>query len=378
MESWELLQIKLFNEPTFPSELCEVGEQIARECQGIPLPVILAAGVLTKKEEKLQKDEEIPFSNLAWLWTVEGFVLNTEAKSIELVAESLLNDLIDRSLIMVNKKSVGCANKLLGIKGNVESMPSWISNLSNLEVLLVTTVGSGTILPMSIWNMPRLKHVHVQPVASFDERIPRKSTNICCIETLAIVSLTNKLAAFMIKKATKLRKLNCHCKEPLQLKLDALQLESLSVNGMILEFSLPSTLTNLTLSDVLLPQSEISKIGRLPNLVVLKLEHRTFEEKNWDIEDDEFPTLKEIPSAIRENLNLKMIEVKRCSESLEKSVKEIKEEQEGYGNEELKVSDSSLFALSPQLVHSTSKKCFFAAQRQKAVIERRWRHRASA
>ncbi|XP_060195621.1 putative late blight resistance protein homolog R1A-3 [Lycium barbarum] len=521
-KSWELLQIKLFNDQTCPSELCEVGGQIARNCQGLPLLVILAAGVLTgieKKEESwrkisesinsdtvitakcldiielsykhlpdhlkpcllyfasFQEDEEISFSNLAWLWTIEGFV-NTEAKSVELVAESFLNDLIGRSLIMVSKKrstggvrschihdmlhdfcvtkakeekfiqitstgktdlsssfyehrrlcihhslywagrignlqvrsaffrppKSGCQKffdlenfkllrvlqmqcpvsessfqgskelillKFLGIKGYVESMPSWISNLSNLEILLVTTVGSGTIMPMTIWNMPRLKHVHVEPVVSFDEHIPRKSTNICCIETLATVSLTNKQADYMIKKATKLRKLKCHCKEPLKLRLDVLQLESLSVNGRILKFSLPSTLTKLTLSDVSLPQSEMSNIGSLPNLVVLKLEHKAFQQGRWDIEDEEFPTLKvlklrslkitewnasaesllnleqllvescfrleEIPSCIGDISTLKMIEVKRCGESLEKSVKQIKVEQEEEYAKEIKV-----------------------------------------
>nr|XP_016458309.1 PREDICTED: putative late blight resistance protein homolog R1A-3 [Nicotiana tabacum]XP_016458310.1 PREDICTED: putative late blight resistance protein homolog R1A-3 [Nicotiana tabacum]XP_016458311.1 PREDICTED: putative late blight resistance protein homolog R1A-3 [Nicotiana tabacum] len=522
-ESWELLQIKLFNKPTCPSELCEVGEEIARECQGLPLLVILVAGVLTKKEKNkenwrkiaesinsdtdisekcldiielsyrhlpdhlkpcllyfasFREDEEIPISNLAWLWTIEGFIPNREKKSVELVAESLLNDLIGRSLVMVNKKrSTGgvrschihdmlhdfCATKAkeekfmqitstenkdltssfyehrrlcihhslywagrignlqvrsvffkppksgcqeffdlenfkllkvlqmecpvsdssfqrskelillkyLGIKGYIESMPLWIANLSNLEVLLVITVGSGTILPMAIWNMPRLKHVHVQPVASFDGRIPRKSTNLCCLETLATVSLTNKLADYMIKKATRLRKLKCHCKEPLKLKLDALPLETLSVNGKILKFSMPETLTKLTLSDVSLPQTEMSNIGRLPNLVVLKLEHRAFQEGKWDVEDEEFPSLKvlklrslkitewnasdeslqnlerllvescfhlqEIPSAIGEISSIKMIEVKRCGESLEKSVRQIQEEQKEEYDKEIKV-----------------------------------------
>ncbi|KAH0728886.1 hypothetical protein KY289_000074 [Solanum tuberosum] len=523
-ESWELMKIKLFKEQTCPPDLSKVGENIARKCQGLPLLVILVAGVLSgisKNEESWRKiaesinldtvtsakecldvielsykhlpdnlkpcllyfasfreDEEISSTNLAWLWTIEGFIPNTEAKNVELVAESLLNDLIGRSLIMVSKKrSIGgvrtchihdvlhdfCVTKAkeekfmqltsngktdlsssfyenrrlcidhslywaerignlqvrsaffrppksgyqeffdlenfklvrvlqmecpvsdrsfrrskdqihlkyLGIKVYMESMPSWISNLSNLEVLLVKTVGSGTILPMTIWDMPRLKHVHVVPVASFDGRIPRKSTNICCLETLAAVSLTNKQADYMIKMANRLRKLKCQCKELLKLRLDALQLETLSVNGKILKFSLPETLTKLTLSDVLLPQSVMSNIGRLPNLVVLKLEHRAFHQGKWDIEDEEFPTLKvlklrslkiitwnasseslsnleqllvescfhlqEIPSVVGEILTLKMIEVKRCGESLENSVRQIQEEQEGYGNEVLKV-----------------------------------------
>ncbi|WMV06766.1 hypothetical protein MTR67_000151 [Solanum verrucosum] len=393
------------------------------------------------------EDEEISSTNLAWLWTIEGFIPNTEAKSVEFVAESLLNDLIeakeekfmqltsngktdlsssfyenrrlciDHSLYwaerignlqvrsaffrppksgsqeifdlenfkLVRVLQMECPVsdssfqrstdqihlKYLGIKGYMESMPSWISNLSNLEVLLVITVGSGTILPMTIWDMPRLKHVHVVPVASLDGGIPRKSTNICCLETLATVSLTNKQADYMIKMANRLRKLKCQCKEPLKLRLDALQLETLSVNGKILKFSLPETLTKLTLSDVLLPQSVMSNIGRLPNLVVLKLEHRAFQQGKWDIEDEEFPTLKvlklrslkittwdasseslsnleqllvescfhlqEIPSVVGEIRTLKMIEVKRCGESLENSVRQIQEEQEGYGNEVLKV-----------------------------------------
>ncbi|KAM3217890.1 hypothetical protein P3L10_022419 [Capsicum annuum] len=370
---------------------------------------------LFENESCIREDEEISFSKLAWLWTIEGFVPTTEAKSVELVAENLLNDLIGRSLIMVSKKrSVGgvrtchiydmlhdfCVTKAkeekfmqlttngkvdfsssfyenrklcihhslywagrignlqarsaffrppksgcqeffdlenfklrrvlqmecpvsdrslqrskelihlkyLGIKGYLEFMPSWISNLSNLEVLLVITVGSGTTLPIAIWDMPRLKHVHVVPVASFDGRIPRKSTNICCIETLATVSLTNKLANYIIKKANRLRKLKCHCKEPLKLRLDALQLETLGVNGKILKFSLPETLTKLTLSDVLLPQSDMSNIGRLPNLVVLKLEHRAFQQGKWDVEYEEFPTLKVLKIEIPQNYKMECLE----------------------------------------------------------------------
>lgn len=115
----------------------------------------------------------------------------------------------------------------------------------------------------------------------------------------------------------------------------------------------------------------MSNIGRLPNLVVLKLEHRAFQEGKWDVEDEEFPSLKvlklrslkitewnasdeslqnlerlmvescfhlqEIPSAIGEISSIKMIEVKRCGESLEKSVRQIQEEQKEEYDKEIKV-----------------------------------------
>lgn len=149
-ESWELMKIKMFKEQTCPPDLSKVGENIARKCKGLPLLVILVAGVLsgisnnveswrriaesikldtvTSAKECMEvielsckhlpdhlkpcllyfasfrESEEIPFSNLAWLWTIEGLVPNIEVESVELAAESLLNDLIGRSLIMVNKR----------------------------------------------------------------------------------------------------------------------------------------------------------------------------------------------------------------------------------------------------------------------------------
>ncbi|XP_059292138.1 putative late blight resistance protein homolog R1A-10, partial [Lycium ferocissimum] len=388
-ESWELLQIKLFNDQTCPSELREVGCQIARECQGIPLLVILVAGVLMKKEENwrkfaesinsdadiraksqdiielsykylpdylkpcllyfasFRKDEEIPFSNFVWLWTIEGFVLNTEAKSVELVAKSLLNDLIGRSLIMVNKKrSIEgvrschihymmydfCARKAMEERfmqltstGNKDLTSSfyenrrlcinhslyWASGMCHVGrfILEIKRVDSPEVL-----RNQRLCGIYdIMDIEPFKPRgIARNNSRK--VYNIAGVHLEYaKLAAYMIKKATKLRKLKCHYKEPLKLKLDALPLESLNVNGWILKFSLPLMLTKLTLSDISLPQSETSNIGSLPNLVVLK----------WNASDESLPNLKrllvesgfhlqEIPSAIGDILTLKMIEVKRC------------------------------------------------------------------
>ncbi|XP_015167124.1 putative late blight resistance protein homolog R1B-16 [Solanum tuberosum] len=314
-----------------------------------------------------QEDEKISFTNLAWLWTIEGFIPNT------VVAESLLNDLIGRSLIMVSKKrSIGgvrtchihdvlhdfCVTKAkeekfmqLASNGKTDFSSSfyenrrlcidrslyWAERIGNLQVRqFIPEIKRSD--PSEVLRNQRLYGINaIMDIEPFKPR----------------VSLTNKQADYMIKMANRLRKLKCQCKEPLKLRLDALQLETLSVN------------------DVLLPQSVMSNIGRLPNLVVLKLEHRAFQQEKWDIEDEEFLTLKvlklrslkittwnasdeslpnleqllvencfhlqEIPSVVGEILTLKMIEVKRCGESLENSVRQIQEEQEGYGNEVLKV-----------------------------------------
>ncbi|KAL3534514.1 hypothetical protein ACH5RR_002975, partial [Cinchona calisaya] len=51
-ESCELLWLRLFNGETCPPELSTISKRIARNCKGLPLAVILIAGILKKTEEK--------------------------------------------------------------------------------------------------------------------------------------------------------------------------------------------------------------------------------------------------------------------------------------------------------------------------------------
>lgn len=47
-QSWKLLQWKVFGEEPCPSELEDVGRRIARKCQGLPLVIVVIAGILLK------------------------------------------------------------------------------------------------------------------------------------------------------------------------------------------------------------------------------------------------------------------------------------------------------------------------------------------
>ncbi|KAA8519401.1 hypothetical protein F0562_013657 [Nyssa sinensis] len=140
-ESWNLLQKKVFQKKSCPTELVEIGKQIAKKCQGLPLAILVVAGLLAKTEQtenwwkkvaesvssyilndpKQYMDtlalsynhlpphlkscflfmgafpEEIPVQKLIWLWIAEGFICQTGQKSFEDVAEEYLMDLIDRS-----------------------------------------------------------------------------------------------------------------------------------------------------------------------------------------------------------------------------------------------------------------------------------------
>lgn len=50
-ESWELLRRKTFPKTSCPSELVDLGKQIARKCSGLPLAIVVVSGLLLKKEK---------------------------------------------------------------------------------------------------------------------------------------------------------------------------------------------------------------------------------------------------------------------------------------------------------------------------------------
>ncbi|KAA8535368.1 hypothetical protein F0562_030371 [Nyssa sinensis] len=152
-ESWNLLQKKVFQKTSCPTELVDIGKQIAKKCQGLPLAIVVVAGLLAKTEQTenwwkkvaesvssyilndpkqymdtlalsynhlpphlkscflfmgaFPEDFEIPVRKLIWLWIAEGFIRQTRQKSLEDVAQEYLMDLIDRSLVLVAKRSAG-------------------------------------------------------------------------------------------------------------------------------------------------------------------------------------------------------------------------------------------------------------------------------
>ncbi|XP_027178397.1 late blight resistance protein R1-A-like [Coffea eugenioides] len=147
-ESWALLQNKLFVEEGCPPTLTRVGFQIAKNCKGLPLTIILVAGILATTEQDcwvevaktlssstiveteqckrtlelsysnlpghlkpcllyfgaFPEDKDVPVRKLIWVWTSEGFLQKTEGKSLKNVADEYLTDLVQRSLVMVTRQ----------------------------------------------------------------------------------------------------------------------------------------------------------------------------------------------------------------------------------------------------------------------------------
>ncbi|KAF3618399.1 hypothetical protein FXO38_33447 [Capsicum annuum] len=121
-ESWNLFESIAFSNEVLPSEFKIIGKQIVDKCHGLPLSIAMVAGLL-KSERKIENWEnvaknvyfvycileffqktEISVKRLVRLWMAEGF-LKLE-NDLEEEAEKCLQELVDRCLVLVSKKSL--------------------------------------------------------------------------------------------------------------------------------------------------------------------------------------------------------------------------------------------------------------------------------
>ncbi|XP_059304770.1 putative late blight resistance protein homolog R1B-12 isoform X2 [Lycium ferocissimum] len=148
-ESWKLLQKKVFQGEICPPELLKVGLRVAKNCKGLPIVIVLIAGIFAKQrqvsfwnevandlsshvlEEQSMKIIELsydhledylkpcllymglfpehykyPVSDLLKLWMAENFVQNMDTENMEEASKICLNDLANRSLVVVTKRRV--------------------------------------------------------------------------------------------------------------------------------------------------------------------------------------------------------------------------------------------------------------------------------
>ncbi|KAK6781359.1 hypothetical protein RDI58_023543 [Solanum bulbocastanum] len=144
-ESWDLLQKKVFQGETCPPELLRTGLQVAKSCKGLPLVIVLIAGIIAKKrkasvwlkiaedlrshvlEEQNMKiiessfdyledhlkscllymglfpeDYKFPVSDLLNFWIAENFIHDMGLENIEEASKICLNDLVSKSLVIVS------------------------------------------------------------------------------------------------------------------------------------------------------------------------------------------------------------------------------------------------------------------------------------
>ncbi|KAL9264740.1 Disease resistance protein RPP13-like protein [Drosera capensis] len=146
-EGWELFSKKVFRGGSCPSDLVGTGKEIAKGCRGLPLSIVVMAGISAKDisyrrwsklkdhvssyltEDKTSveivalsyhdlprelkpcflyfaafpEDFEVPARQLMRLWISEGFIQPIGKLTLEDIAEDNLQKLIDRSLVQAGR-----------------------------------------------------------------------------------------------------------------------------------------------------------------------------------------------------------------------------------------------------------------------------------
>ncbi|XP_027090262.2 putative late blight resistance protein homolog R1A-3 [Coffea arabica] len=183
--------------------------------------------------------------------------------------------------------------RYLAIWGKMQSIPSSIANLTNLETFLVKgNSGDDVImLPENIWSMMNLRHLGVSNCCG-DMSLAKDNLDnswvLCNLSTFSKLALVYEQGVEkLFTKFPNIRRLKCELREPedseelgthcsrvvsmgflTRLKSLSLSLKFIDHSNPI-QFHLPPNLEKLSLS--YFPRSMISAIEKLTNLVALKL-----------------------------------------------------------------------------------------------------------
>ncbi|XP_070042151.1 putative late blight resistance protein homolog R1B-16 isoform X2 [Nicotiana tomentosiformis] len=88
-ESLKLLQKKVFQKEACPHELQDVSLAVAKRCKGLPLVIILVAGIIKRKKMEESWWHEVKNALLSYLGEAEGYSLSTMQLSYDNLPDSL-------------------------------------------------------------------------------------------------------------------------------------------------------------------------------------------------------------------------------------------------------------------------------------------------
>ncbi|KAM3249962.1 putative late blight resistance protein R1A-3 [Capsicum annuum] len=99
-DSLKLLQIKVFQQESFAPSLQDVSKAVAERCKGLPLVIVLVAGIIKRNKMEASWWYEVKHSLVSYHGEPEGYSLST--MQLEETAEGYLNDLISSNVVMVS------------------------------------------------------------------------------------------------------------------------------------------------------------------------------------------------------------------------------------------------------------------------------------
>ncbi|CDP00690.1 unnamed protein product [Coffea canephora] len=350
-QRWELLEMLIFGTASCPQELVGVGKKIAKRCRGLPLAIVVVAGVLSLLDIFFLHFDYFP----------------------------------DQILKLIHLR-------YLALNVTYE-LPASVSQLRNLQTLVIhgpwlcrESGGSPTLL-LEYWSMPSLRHVHITAAChlknpfTVQDNLPRPFASehlqtlytiqfSCCTkEFFSVMPHLKKLGICETKEDYSTDSLsqvlnNLVCLQELETLECSFHTQNREVRKNLGLAALPVTLKHLSLSWSYLPWEDMTFIAMLPNLEVLKLKNYAFQGPKWEPTEEGFHSLKhllientdlihweaiivrhfpclqhlvlkscklleEIPFGVEELGTLQRLEAHYCSEPIENSAKEIQEQIEG-------------------------------------------------
>ncbi|KAK4371819.1 hypothetical protein RND71_007203 [Anisodus tanguticus] len=322
------------------------------------------------------KTREIPVWKLIRLWVAEGFIKKVKHKNIENVAEEILRDLVDRSLVLAGKRSSLGKIKTCKMHDLIRDMclretqgenfihfitrylacPFYhglvqtICNRSNIQSLVIhdrnpcemfmTTLS----LPGEVSNMPRLRHIHTKsirlfippPTAETDNHLQTLTglmPSSCNDEVFLRVPNLKKLGILLVSDSVTIEM--CYSLDDNLVHLT--QIEKLKVEYKEDYLRRLRIWMRTDMADPISHRLHIPHCDNFPpNLKKLTLcrTYLQWEDKNFL---GKLPNLEQIPFDFAEIQTLQLIELHKCKLSVIASAEQIQEEQQSLGNDDLVV-----------------------------------------
>lgn len=209
--------------------------------------------------------------------------------------------------------------RLLAIFGHFKVVPSSVSNLWNLQTLIIGTASRSLDIQADIWKMLQFRHLHAKGLSCIhgpraetrkDNEDPFVRRNIqtistitpeCCKENILArtpnlkkLGIRGKLVSLLTETSLFDNLAKLDNLETLKLLNDTFPLDPFKCNMPYLpqSYKFPPNLKKLTLSDTLLDWVHMSVLGMLPNLEVLKLKDYAFKGSLWEPLDGGFRLLR--------------------------------------------------------------------------------------
>ncbi|XP_073119061.1 putative late blight resistance protein homolog R1A-3 [Henckelia pumila] len=285
-QSWKLLCAKVFGDEHCPLNLQEIGKAIAKDCGGLPLSIVVIGGLLSKTEKRqtaweliaenvtslvfssddrcsdilrlsynylpqylkacflyvgvFPKNYEIRVSKIIKLWIAEGFLRQAHGQSPEEVAEKCVENLFDRNLILMSKKSYeGKINTfrihdiLLDFCIKEAEDEKFLQITQHPTNVLLTT--SASVRRISVHRMVELKH---------DRYHYRSLPSTSYVRSLVFLKKSS-LSANLFSRFKRLRVLDATEVGFLEFPLQVLELVNLRYMALLCDGDIPASIRKL-------------------------------------------------------------------------------------------------------------------------------------